>query len=147
MRLEAHGFDTVYDYTGGKADWLAAGLPSVRSDTVEPRVIDKADADPVTCAPDTPVAELSNGHVSVVDHDRIVLGEITIDTERRPGAAVAVDIMDEGPATVRAHEPLDPLSDRMRTKDVASILVTTPEGRLLGIYRPQHRPIESRQES
>jgi CBS domain-containing protein len=44
--------------------------------------------------------------------------------------------MEPGPATVRAHEPLDALLDRMTGRDVAEMIVTTPEGELLGVvYR------------
>lgn len=138
LRLEAHGFGPVYDYAAGKADWLAAGLPSIRSEGVEARVIDEAEP-PVTGEPDTPVADLPEGHVIVIDHNRIVLGEITTDTERPDGAAAA-DVMREGPATVRADEPLDALTERMRAKNVDSVLVTTPEGRLLGVYHPPRGP-------
>jgi hypothetical protein len=34
---------------------------------------------------------------------------------------------------VRANEPLEPLVERMRDKNVSTMIVTTPEGRLLGV--------------
>jgi CBS domain-containing protein len=43
--------------------------------------------------------------------------------------------MQPGPTTVRANEVLDPLLARMAKRSVAEMLVTTPEGRLLGIVR------------
>jgi CBS domain-containing protein len=43
--------------------------------------------------------------------------------------------MEPGPATVRAHEPLDPLLERMARRGVDEIIVTTPEGVLLGVVR------------
>lgn len=135
LRLEAHGFDPVYDYIAGKADWLAAGLPTIHSDGIELRAIDQTETDPFTCAPDTPVSELPRGRVVVIDRSAIVLGEITKEMDRRRGTTAA-DIMREGPTTVRADEPLETLAQRMRANDVDSILVTTPEGRLLGVYHP-----------
>lgn len=128
-RLEHLGFDT-YDYTVGKADWLAAGLPSVRAGATEQRALDVMDRDPPTCPPGAPVATL-DGPVVVVNAERIVLGWL------RPGdhppSARADDVMDPGPSTVRAHEPLDPLLERMASRKAQEILVTTPEGRLLGV--------------
>ena len=132
MRLEAHGFGPVHDYTAGKADWLAAGLPSIRSGEVEARVVDRVDTDPVTCGPDTPAGDVPIGHVIVVDRHRVVLGEISAEAER-PSAGVAARFMSEGPVTVRADEPLAALTRRMRDQEVASMLVTTPEGELLGV--------------
>ncbi|SFQ72722.1 CBS domain-containing protein [Amycolatopsis arida] len=41
--------------------------------------------------------------------------------------------MHPGPTTVRANEPLQPLVERMTRADVDGILVTDPEGRLLGL--------------
>jgi CBS domain-containing protein len=43
--------------------------------------------------------------------------------------------MDVGPVTVRANEPLEPLLERMASHGVAEMVVTTPEGRLLGVVR------------
>ena len=43
--------------------------------------------------------------------------------------------MQPGPTTVRANEPLEPLLDRMGERNVAEVLVTTPDGRLLGVVR------------
>jgi CBS-domain-containing membrane protein len=43
--------------------------------------------------------------------------------------------MQPGPTTVRAHEPLEPLLSRMSTENVHEMIVTTPEGVLLGVVR------------
>jgi CBS domain-containing protein len=43
--------------------------------------------------------------------------------------------MEPGPATVRAHEPLPPLLERMARRQVDEMIVTTPEGELLGVVR------------
>jgi rhodanese-related sulfurtransferase len=130
-RLERLGFAT-YDYAAGKVDWLAAGMPSVRADESERRALDGADRDPPTCPPDAPVAALDTP-VLVVNTERIVLGRIR--AGEHPSRARAEDVMDSGPATVRAHEPLEPLLERMERRHVHEIVVTTPEGQLLGVVR------------
>lgn len=131
-RLERFGFE-VYDYAAGKVDWLAAGLPTVQAHPLPPRALEHADHDPPTCAADTAVGDLDARSVLVVNEQHVVLGRV------RPGdhppTARAEDVMEPGPATVRAHEPLEPLLDRMEQRNVDEIVVTTPEGRLLGVVR------------
>ena len=41
--------------------------------------------------------------------------------------------MEEGPTTTRADDNLERLTARMRQRSVASIVVTDPDGRLIGI--------------
>src|SRR6266508_5426702 len=131
-RLERFGFE-VYHYAAGKVDWLAAGLPTVQAQPLPRRALEQADRDPPTCTPDTPVGELDARSVLVINEQRVLLGRV------RPGdhapTARAEDVMEPGPTTVRANEPLDPLVDRMQQRKVEEIVVTTPEGRLLGVLR------------
>lgn len=133
-RLIRLGFD-VRDYAAGKVDWLAAGLRTVRAVPGARRALDAADRDPPTCSPETPVAHLGNGSVIVLAEDRVVLGRV------RPGERAGVDdelaeqVMEPGPATVRAHEPLEALIQRMAERHVTEMIVTTPEGILLGVVR------------
>ena len=117
-RLERFGFE-VYDYAAGKADWLAAGLPTVRAAPGERRALDVADRHPRTCPPDTRVDHVECPAVVVNDH-LVVLGRIRCG-EYAPGAR-AEDVMEPGPTTVRAHDPLDPLLERMRRHDTPEVL-------------------------
>jgi rhodanese-related sulfurtransferase len=134
-RLERFGFD-VYDYAAGKVDWLAAGLATVRAVPGPRRALDAADRAPRTCAPDTPVAHLGIDAAIVVNEQGIVLGRVR-SGDQADGAAKAEDVMESGPATVRAHEPLDDLLERMDRRHVSEMIVTTPEGRLLGaVHEP-----------
>ena len=133
-RLERLGFTHVYDYVVGKVDWMAAGLPTVRADTSELRA-SQAVVDPLTCTPDTILADLpADRSVIVVNEEQIVLGRVPSDRLDGP-SATAEEVMTPGPTTVRAHEPLDPLLQRMGRRNVTEVLVTTPEGRLLGAVR------------
>jgi CBS domain-containing protein len=130
-RLKRFGF-VAYDYAAGKVDWLATGLPTVRAQPGPRRALDAADRNPRTCSPDTPVDELDTGSVIVID-ERIVLGRVRAGD--RPSGQMAETVMEPGPATVRAHEPLDELLDRMARHNVAEMIVTAPEGDLLGVVR------------
>lgn len=131
------GFRAVYDYTLGKSDWMAAGLPTVRADGTTPRALDVADRHPLTCAPDDSLGELPPRRLVVVTGaEAVVLGRIGLDRSGDPRRR-AEDVMRPGPTTVRADEPLEPLLERMRRADVAEMIVTSPEGRLLGVV---HRP-------
>lgn len=132
-RLERFGFE-VFDYAAGKVDWLAAGLPSVRNKPAPSRALDTADRNPHTCAPETPLGDLGPESVIVVNDHGIVLGRVRAG-DRDDRVATAETAMEPGPATVRAHEPLDELLDRMRARRVPEIIVSTPEGRLLGVVR------------
>jgi rhodanese-related sulfurtransferase len=132
-RLERIGFH-VYDYAAGKVDWLAAGLPTTGAQPHPRRAIDVAERDPATCEPDTAVADLPSDSdvVVVVSKDGIVLGRVRLPVEAAAETPVG-ELMEPGPATVRAHEPLDDLLDRMGRRHVKQVIVTTPEGRLLGV--------------
>jgi CBS domain-containing protein len=138
-RLERLGSAAVYDDAAGKVDWMAAGLPTVRADDSERRALDAADRTPPTCAPDTRLDALrpdpAGSAVIVVNDQQIVLGRIkpaSTSTSADP-SSLAEAVMETGPTTVRAHEPLIPLLGRMDRRKVEEIIVTTPEGRLLGV--------------
>jgi CBS domain-containing protein len=114
----------------------------VRADPSERRAIDAADRDPPTCRPDDRVADiaaLKERSVVVVNEHGIVLGRVS------PGRVDVADstpvevVMEPGPATVRAHEPLAPLLERMTRRRVNEVSVTTPQGELLGVVK---RPVK-----
>ncbi|HEV3451973.1 MAG TPA: CBS domain-containing protein [Acidimicrobiia bacterium] len=131
----------MYDYVAGKADWIAAGRATDGPDASTPRAGGVADSDVMTCRLDDQAGEVARrlraagtDTAVVVDADNTVLGRLRLGRFTEDGAAVGV-AMEEGPATVRASEPLDELLSRMRARSVAQVVVTTPEGQLLGIVR------------
>ena len=142
-RLESMGFTQVFDYVPGKADWFASGLPREGSLTSVPTIGEVARRDVPTCEPQEKVA-LAQGRVRaagwdrcvVVNEERVVLGLLR---EKELGADPlgAVDrVMQPGPTTFRPNVPVRKMAERMRKRDAASVLVTTPDGRLLGVlYR------------
>lgn len=68
-----------------------------------------------------------------VNDDGIVLGRVPARRDETEGRT-AEEIMRPGP-TVRANQPLDPLLERMGARSIAEMVVTSPEGRLLGVVR------------
>lgn len=139
-RLETLGFTEVYDYVAGKADWLAAGLSSEGHDARQPRAGGVADRTVLTCGLDEPLADVARRlHATcadsaiVVDPRRVVLGRLRLGRFPEDSAEPAATAMEEGPTTVRASEPLDALLARMREHGVTQMIVTTPEGELLGL--------------
>lgn len=141
-RLEQLGFSAVYDYTAGKVDWLAAGRPTERSGLVAPRVSSAIETGVPTCgledaagpavsrAADAgwPVCVVTNEHGIVAG--RLRVANVAVE-DRRP----ADEVMDGGPTTVRANDDLASTIARMADRHVAVLLVTTPEGTLLGALR------------
>ena len=135
-RLEQLGFGAVYDYVAGKVDWIAAGLPTVRIATAEQRAIEAIDAHSPVARLGQRVADIvvsSARSVVVVNGAGVVLGRVTADDLRADPDALVESLMSLGPTRVRAHEPLDALRERMRSRNVRDMIVTTPEGVLLGV--------------
>ncbi|MDQ6920487.1 MAG: rhodanese-like domain-containing protein, partial [Candidatus Dormibacteraeota bacterium] len=58
-RLEALGFAEVYDYDGGKMDWLAFGLPAEGSAASEPSLGDLVNREAPRCSPAEKLADVA----------------------------------------------------------------------------------------
>jgi CBS domain-containing protein len=139
-RLEALGYGEVYDYVAGKSDWMAAGLPTGGTTAARPRVIDVMDRAPATCAPDETVAEVvarlgspRAGVCVVVNERRVVQGLLRLDRVDPGDARPADDIMEPGPATVRPDADPAGTIEQMRRRGVTNLIVSTPDGVLLGV--------------
>jgi len=141
-RLEALGFGPVYDYTTGKVDWLAAGRPTKGSQSHQQRVLDAVDPAPLTCTPTqtlTSVAAKMRNHGAelcvVVNEQQIVQGRLRLDKLPKSPTGLVEAAMEPGPPTIRPNDDLDATRQRMAARSVRSLIVTTPEGFLLGIVR------------
>jgi hypothetical protein len=142
-RLEALGFEHVYDYAAGKADWLAHGLPREGKTAGDLYAGDLIDADPPVCGLTDTVARVqqildrsSYGFCIAVNDDRIVLGRVRASAlADADESATAESVMEAGPGTVRASVPAEELLERLVKRDLTSAIVTTPTGRLLGVFR------------
>jgi predicted transcriptional regulator len=141
-RLQTLGFTRVYDYVLGKADWLAHGLPTEGEQASVPRAKDLLRQDVATAQLDEPIRDVRQrvarspyGFALVLTQDRTLLGRLgKAVLEGNPDAA-AQQVMEPGPATVRPDRQLADLLEPMRTHNLQAMVVTTPEGRLLGVLR------------
>jgi CBS domain-containing protein len=142
-RLEGLGFSEVYDYAPGKVDWSAAGLPMEGELASVPTVGDIARRDVPTCVLEQKVGEVHErirasgwDRCVVVNKGQVVLGllrekELAADPEASAEAA-----MRPGPTTIRPDTPAKKMAERMNKRGTASVVVTTPDGVLVGLmYR------------
>lgn len=135
-RLIQLGASEVFDYAGGKLDWLAHGLDYDGDADLVGRHL----ADVATGAPDERVDAVASrvggdNLCVVVAEDRTVLAVLTEHALLDHRDAIAGEVASFGPTTVRPSEERHRLDERMAAKDVTRILVTDPSGRLLGLYR------------
>src|ERR1700736_517973 len=84
-RLEAFGYVEGYDYVAGKADWVAAGLPTEGNGVHPPRVAEVMDRATPSCAPAEAVADVmarlgsSRARLCVVVNEhRVVQGRLRL---------------------------------------------------------------------
>lgn len=141
------GFSAVYDYVTGKADWLAAGLPTEGEGPRRPRVGDMMDPTVPTCTPDQRVRDVAQRLGSewdtcvVINDNRIVQGRLRRDRLDTNDDRAVEEVMEPGPATVRADADLTETTERMKQRGVKSLIVSTPDGALLGALRTEPRPV------
>jgi len=140
-RLESMGFQEVYRYTPGKADWLAAGWETEGTQAKKVRIRQMIHKDVPTCSlrerlEDVKSRRRPNYDLCVVVNDRnIVLGVIQGEAwDANPLARVS-EVMQPGPRTIRPDlEPKD-AQRILKNYDASSAIVTTSDGELLGIIR------------
>jgi hypothetical protein len=143
-RLETLGFDPrlVFDYVEGKAEWLANGLPREGADASVLYAGEVVDADPLTCALDTPVGDIRamldgsrHGFCLVVTARRIVLGRVRRSAlDGMNAVSTAEQVMEPGPSTVRFNVRADELVQRLTKRELKTAVVTTPGGCLVGVF-------------
>jgi CBS domain-containing protein len=141
-RLESLLFDRVYDYVVGKNDWLSAGFP-IEGEMAEHHHVLANDAvrrDLPTCQYTDRLAHVSDllvepGQVEcvVLNGEGIVLGRLPKKAFDHPGDTLVEQIMEPGPTTFRPGTPLGELTERMKKAQVDNVLITTAEGKFLGV--------------
>jgi CBS domain-containing protein len=142
-RLEGLGFEKVYDYMPGKADWFASGLPKGGKLANVPTIGEAARRDVPTCGLRDTVGDAREqaqkagwDRCVVVNKERVVLGLLREAEWSTHSESVVETVMRNGPATFRPNEPVGKLAERMRPRGANAILVTMPDGRLIGLlYR------------
>jgi CBS domain-containing protein len=139
-QLEAMGFSDVSDFVDGKLEWISHGLPLTGTGPHFAVAGEVADRDAVlACRIGDRLGDVAHKLDAVPhdycvvlnDHD-IVLGRMRKKDLRGPDDTAVERVMEPGPTTVRASEPAKGLLERMRTKKVPAVIVTTNKGRLMG---------------
>jgi CBS domain containing-hemolysin-like protein len=141
-RLETLGCEKVFEYRGGKEDWLAAGLPSEGRRAAEPTVASVVRRDVprfgLNDRVDTireSLAERGWEWGAIVSSIGVLLGRVRrqdlgdVDHED----ATAESVMEAGPSTYRPNVGLDELLQRMHDRHFEMAFVTDPDGRLSGL--------------
>ena len=112
-RFERFGFETVYDYVGGIADWKAAGLPVEGRGSLVQKVGDAIRADIPTSTPNEAIGEVrrrtfaAGWHQCIVlDCDRLVIGLLRNQAWESDPTQPVEAVMEPGPATVRPDAAL-----------------------------------------
>src|ERR687887_1646558 len=136
------GFSRVYDYVAGKKDWGSYGLPREGTNVPERTAGDLARRDVPTCSLEERLAEVRErvraagwDTCVVVNEQRVVLGRLGRRAIAGDNEDSVAESMSPGPSTVRPSIGAAALLERMRARNLTSYLVTTPDGRLVGLVR------------
>ena len=122
---------------------MAHGLPIEGTAAERPTALSLLRDDVATCGLGDPADEVARqidaspyGFALTLSTGRIVLGRLR--RSRLAGADSAVtaeDLMEPGPSTIRPHTTVEDLAARMARSEVRTLIVTDPDGKLLGIVR------------
>jgi rhodanese-related sulfurtransferase/CBS domain-containing protein len=142
-RLETLGFTQVYDYVTGKVDWLANGLPTEGKEARSLRAKDCVRPDTPSCRLGDSLGEVwervqaaGDDACVVVNEDDIVLGFLSGEAFAAAPESTVEQVMDPGPPTIRPHVSLAEIAEYLQHRDRDRVLITTAEGRLMGVlYR------------
>ena len=139
-RLESIGFEQVYDYVAGKADWVSAGLLLEGAEGSETRAGAHVLTDVPTCRPHDHLREVCErldesdwDTCFVVDERRVVLGRLGRRAIQSREDVTAEQAMTLGPSTIRPSARLHAVVERMQRQRLTNLPVTTSDGRLAGL--------------
>jgi Mg/Co/Ni transporter MgtE len=141
-RLETLGFEQVYDYVAGKADWGSAGLPLEGMNGSESRAGAYVRTDVPTCRPEDRLHLVcerldatSWDTCFVVDEHGVVLGRLGRRAIRGRADVLAENAMTSGPSTIRPSARLRDVVERMQRQTLTNLPVTRSDGTLVGLLR------------
>lgn len=140
-RLESMGFQEVYRYTPGKADWLAAGWDTEGTQTKKARLKEMLSKDVPVCSlrermENVKIRRRPNQDICVVLSERnIVLGVIQGDSWEADPQTRVLDVMHPGPRTFRPDQDPQDVMKALRSAELETGIVTTSDGELLGIVK------------
>jgi predicted transcriptional regulator len=139
-RLETLGFKDVYNYTDGKLDWMAAGLPMEGTNAERPRAADVARKDVVTCRLDDRLVDVSKRAAAagseaavVINDEKVVLGLLRKKELAGDLGQLVEKAMRPGPSTFRPYVAIAEMASFMTDHSLDSSPITTSDGRLVGL--------------
>jgi CBS domain-containing protein len=135
-RLESLGFTDVYEYSAGKSDWGAVGLPLEGRASVRVRDIARVHVPTCSLADTVGSARLRAkdwGTCIVVNEERVVFGRLFKEQLEGDSNARVGDVMRPGTSTFRPNVSAVKMLDYMDRRHHETSLVTTSDGRLVGI--------------
>jgi Mg/Co/Ni transporter MgtE len=131
----------VCHYVAGKADWGSFGLPLEGKADSSTRVGAVTRADAPRCLPDELVSAVAERvgdewQICVVTNgEGVVLGLLGRQAIRSAENVRAQDAMTLGPKTIRPSARREAVAEWMRDHALTSMLVTHPDGVLVGVLR------------
>jgi len=124
----------------GKVDWLAHALPVEGEAPTPPTAGGVMRDDAARCSPQDHAGVVREAierspypFALVTGSDGILLGRVAASVLDRNGDVAVGEIMQLDPSTVRPHRAAGELAERLAAKDLRWAIVTTPEGKLLGV--------------
>jgi len=139
-RLESLGFEQVYDYVAGKADWGSSGLPLEGAEGSETRAGAHVRTDVPNCRLEDGLQEVCErldesgwDTCFVLDERGVVLGRIGRRAIRGREDVPAETAMTPGPSTIRPSARLRDVVERMQRQNLTSLPVTTSDGTFVGL--------------
>jgi CBS domain-containing protein len=134
------GFSDVYNFQAGKKSWVSYGLPREGTNVPERTTGDVAHRDVPICTLEERLTEVRErvraagwDTCIVVNEQRVVLGRLGRKALAGDDEASIAERMSPGPGTVRPSIGADALLERIHARNLTSYLVTTPDGRLIGL--------------
>ncbi len=132
----------MFDYVAGKVDWQASGLPTEGKRAGVPRVGESVRRDVCTCRLTDRLGDVTK-HVRaagwtscvVVNEEHVVLGLLQGESLDADSQQLVEEVMDPGPSTFRPDVALEEMTAYMQQRQLDSVLITTADGRLLGILQ------------
>jgi CBS domain-containing protein len=142
VAARGRGFQQVYEYAAGKADWGAFGLPLEGRRGSATRVGSHTRTDVPTCRLDDRLGDVCERLADsdwdtcfVVNERGVVLGRLGRSALAGGGDASVEEALTPGPKTVRPSLELDRALELMRAQDLTGLPVTHSDGILVGLIR------------
>jgi CBS domain-containing protein len=126
---------------GGKRDWTGVGWPIEGTKAAESQIGELARRDVPKARLEEQVGDVARraegagyDFAVVVTADDVVLGMLEPKALTASGDVRVEEVLRPGPSTYRPDVPVDELLEKLKPKGLHRAVVTTPEGRLIGVF-------------